>query len=82
MEIAPGVVAMPNMSRKPIHALDESGVNHLDSTHSLYSENVSHKNVNTENIYTSRHLSSSNDALNSRTKLSYEDYNVKRYVLI
>ncbi|XP_066262125.1 klaroid protein-like [Euwallacea similis] len=49
VEIAPGVVAMPNMSRKTIHALDDSGLSY-ESSQNFYSENVAHKYINTEDM--------------------------------
>ncbi|KAH1026037.1 hypothetical protein HUJ05_010626 [Dendroctonus ponderosae] len=52
VEIAPGVVAMPNMSRKTIHSLDGSSQDYssFQSSESLYSGNVAHKNTNTDYI--------------------------------
>lgn len=80
VEIAPGVVAMPNMSRKTIHALDESNRSQsFESNRSYYSDNVSHKNTNTEHTYSSRYSEGLGEGLKRSTYTDKsEDYYIKR----
>ncbi|XP_050298723.1 klaroid protein isoform X2 [Anthonomus grandis grandis] len=74
-EIAPGVVAMPNMSRKTIHPLDESP----SQSFAMYSENVSHKNINTENTYvTSARYSEEATRRSGAYNNNSEDFYIKR----
>lgn len=80
VEIAPGVVAMPNMSRKTIHSLDESSQSYnSDTSHSLYSENVSHKNINTDDLFTAKYSTSLSEGVKRNLfNNNGEDYYIKR----
>lgn len=65
VEIAPGVIAMPNMSRRAIHS--------LDAVSSSYTTNVLHKTTNTESAVSSDVTSIRNsgyiyDALNTNIR--------------
>ncbi|XP_076265202.1 klaroid protein-like [Rhynchophorus ferrugineus] len=79
IEISPGVVAMPNMSRKAIHSLDDFSQQSYrsDSSGGFYSENVAHKNVNTDDLFTRRYSHLEN-VQNNIFNNNADDFYIKR----
>ncbi|KAL1498180.1 hypothetical protein ABEB36_009017 [Hypothenemus hampei] len=74
VEIAPGVVAMPNMSRKTIHSLEDTTSTTLDWTENSQKSYL-HKNTNTDSYLSGLTQAKTNLFSNS------EEYYIKRRTL-